>query len=68
MDSNISDCKFWVQKYTAAFKSHEATMVQADTDVKSMMDRAMEEMKKKISIKDMALNFKALNDLMFTKF
>jgi hypothetical protein len=68
MDQNISDCKFWVMNYADSFKAHEKLMTKIEGDVSLKVKTAMHEMNKKISINDIKLNFRALNDLMFVKF
>ena len=68
MDQNISDAKFWMLQYSDINQKHKADMIKMKEDIVRKMDVAMDEMKTKVSIQDLRINFKALNDLLFVKF
>jgi len=57
-----------MQKYTESFKEHDRVMSGLRTELQGRLDTIIVQVKNRVSVKDMKLNFKALNDLLLVKF
>jgi len=68
MDKTIADSKYWLETYTEGYKKHDLKMVEIVELVKGRIQNMNESMSKRVSIEDMKLNFKTLNEMLLVKF
>ena len=57
-----------MEKYTETFNKHDAEFKSIQTVMEGRLDNVLEQCEQKVSINDMKLNFKTLNDMLFVKF
>ena len=68
LDKTIEDAKYWLETYTAAFKAHDKDMQGLRTELSGRLGTVIDACALRVSITDMTLNFKTLNDMLFVKF
>lgn len=68
LNSTVQDAKYWLDKYTDQYKSHDKKMAGMRVEMTGKMENILEQIQLRVSIRDMKSNFKALNDLLFVKF
>jgi hypothetical protein len=68
LNANITDCKFWLEKYTEAFKEHEASVKGMKIELHGRMDNIHRELNLRVTANDMRLNMDGLSDMLFVKF
>ena len=67
LDKTIEDAKYWLETYTAAFKAHDKDMQGLRTELSGRLGTVIDACALRVSITDMTLNFKTLNDMLFVK-
>ena len=68
MEQTINDSKYWLEKYTKAYKDNDKTISQYRTEFEGRMDTVMMQLERRVTNDDIRKNFKALNDMLFIKF
>ena len=68
MDQTISDCKFWMDKYTKAYKENDAKIGEIQGRFDGRMDTILFQLTRKVTVDDMKKNFDKLSDILFIKF
>jgi chromosome segregation ATPase len=68
LDATIQDTKFWLTKYTDTFAKHDKEMLSIKEELNGRLNTTLEQLRRRVTIKDMKLNFKSLNDLLLVKF
>jgi len=68
LDKTIEDSKYWLATYTETFKEHDKDMKGLQTELCGRLESVNDNLRLRVSINDMKLNFKSLNDMLFVKF
>lgn len=68
MDQSITECKFWLDKYTNAYKHNDARLEEMHTTFSGRIETIFDQISRRPSNDDMKKNFDKLNDLLFIKF
>ena len=68
LDKTMEDSKYWLEKYTDSFREHDKNMNGLRTELNGRFDNIRDQLSGRVSVRDMELNFKVLNDLLFVKF
>lgn len=68
MDQVISDSKFWMEKYTKAYKENDAKIGEMQGEFNGRIETIHFQLTRRVTVDDMNKNFKKLNDILFIKF
>lgn len=68
MESTISDAKFWLDKYSKAYKENDAKIGEMQGEFNGRFDSLLFELTRRVSVDDFRRNFDKLNDILFIKF
>lgn len=68
MDNVISDAKFWMEKYTKAYKENDAKIGEMQGEFNGRIETIFFQLSRRVTVDDMKKNFNKLNDMLFIKF
>ena len=68
MDRTIQDCKYWLDKYTKAYKENDAKIGELQGEFNGRIETIFFQLDRRVTIDDMRKNFNKLNDMLFIKF
>ena len=68
MDKTIQDCKYWLDKYTKAYKENDAKIGELQGEFNGRIETIFFQLDRRVTIDDMRKNFNKLNDMLFIKF
>ena len=68
MEKQITDCMFWIEKYTTSFKENDAKMGLMGSGIEGQIEVINYELGKRVTIDDLEKNFAKLNDILLIKF
>lgn len=68
MEQTVNDSKYWLEKYTKAYKDNDKTIAQYRSEFEGRLDTLMLQLDRRVTNDDIRKNFKALNDMLFIKF
>jgi len=68
MDQTISDSKFWLEKYTKAYKENDRKIGEMQGEFNGRLDTIFFQLTRRVTVDDMKKNFDKLNDMLFIKF
>jgi hypothetical protein len=57
-----------MEKYTQGYNAHDKKMAGYATEIEGKLDLVKNEIKTRVSVRDLKLNFKTLNDMLYVKF
>ena len=68
MDRTIADAKFWMEKYTKAYKENDAKIGELQGEFNGRIETIFFQLGRRVTVDDMKKNFDKLNDMLFIKF
>ena len=68
MQKTITDAKFWLDKYTKAYKENDAKIGEMQGEFNGRLDAQNFQLQRRITVEDMKANFNKLNDMLYIKF
>ena len=68
MDQVISDSKFWMEKYTKAYKENDAKIGEMQGEFNGRIETIFFQLGRRVTVDDMKKNFNKLNDMLYIKF
>ena len=68
MDQVLADAKFWLEKYTAAYKENDAKIGSMQGEFNGRLDSIHYQLKQRVTVDDMKKNFNKLTDMLNIKF
>ena len=68
MDQVLADAKFWLEKYTAAYKENDAKIGSMQGEFNGRLDTIHYQLKQRVTVDDMKKNFNKLTDMLNIKF
>ena len=68
MDQVISDSKFWMEKYTKAYKENDAKIGEMQGEFNGRIETILFQLTRRVTVDDMKKNFDKLNDMLYIKF
>ena len=68
MDQTISDSKFWLEKYTKAYKENDRKIGEMQGEFNGRLDTVFFQLTRRVTVDDLKKNFDKLNDMLFIKF
>jgi hypothetical protein len=68
MDQVISDCKYWMEKYSTGYKENEKRIAEMHADFTGRIETIFYQLSRRVTDDDMKKNFKRLNEMLAIKF
>lgn len=68
MDQVINDCKYWLEKYTKAYKENDKNITQYREDFHGRLETVLYQLNRRVTNDDIKKNMKRLNDMLAIKF
>lgn len=68
MDQTINDTKFWLDKYTKAYKENDIQINQIKAEFEGKLEALEFQVSRRPTNDDLQKNFKRLNDILLVKF
>lgn len=68
MEQTINDSKYWLEKYTKAYKDNDKQIAEYKSEFEGRIDTVMMQLDRRVTNDDIRKNFKKLNDMLFIKF
>ena len=68
MEQVVADAKFWIEKYTKAYKENDAKIGEMQGEFNGRLDTILFQVDRRVTVDDVKKNFDKLNDMLFIKF
>ena len=68
MDQVINDSKYWLEKYTKAYKDNDKTIAQYRQEFNGRFETVLYQLNRRVTVDDIRKNFEKLNKMVFVKF
>lgn len=68
MDQVVNDCKYWLDKYTKAYKDNDKNIASYRSEFNGRFDTMLYQLTRRVTNDDIKKNFKKMNDMLFVKF
>jgi hypothetical protein len=68
MDQVIGDCKYWMDKYSKAYKDNDKAITTYRAEFNGRIDTILYQLNRRVTNDDIRKNFQAWNDMLFIKF
>jgi hypothetical protein len=68
LNDTIGDAQYWLKTYTDSFKEHDKRMVGLRMELTGRLDTALDSLNRFVTLRDIRINFKTLNDMLYVKF
>ena len=68
MQKTVTDAKYWLDKYTKAYKENDAKIGEMQGEFNGKIEAQNFQLQRRITVEDMKANFGKLNDMLYIKF
>ena len=68
MDETITDAKFWLEKYTKAYKENDAKIGEIQGEFSGRIETIFYQLSRRVTNDDMQKNMEKLSDMLYIKF